>query len=87
MSSCDDVAELAELVDAVRMFETDSSKPEEAPSKETVRTDLYHAQLPKLEDMGYIEFDDRQGTVRYEENPALEEWLEHAQYKEIGLLE
>ncbi|MBZ6493972.1 DUF7344 domain-containing protein [Natrinema longum] len=50
----------------------------------TVRMELQHTHLPKLENAGILEHDRRSETVRYWGQPSLEEWLEHARYKEIG---
>lgn len=47
-----------------------------------VRTELQHIHLPKLEDAGVLEHDQRSDTVRYWTQPSLEEWLEHAHHKE-----
>lgn len=49
---------------------------------ERIVDDLRERHLPKLVDAGVVEYDDRSETVRYYERPALEEWLEHAEYKE-----
>ncbi|PCR90997.1 DUF7344 domain-containing protein [Natrinema ejinorense] len=49
-----------------------------------VRMELQHAHLPKLENAGILEHDRRSETVRYWGQPSVEEWLEHARYKEIG---
>ncbi|MXV62498.1 hypothetical protein GS429_10565 [Natronorubrum sp. JWXQ-INN-674] len=49
-----------------------------------VRTELQHTHLPKLEDAGVLEHDQRSETVRYWTQPSLEEWLEHAQHKELS---
>ena len=47
-----------------------------------IRTELQHTHLPKLEDAGVLEHDQRSETVRYWNQPSLEEWLEHAKHKE-----
>lgn len=49
---------------------------------ERIADDLRERQLPKLIEAGIVEYDDRSETVRYYGRPALEEWLEHAEYKE-----
>ncbi|WP_436344395.1 DUF7344 domain-containing protein [Natronorubrum sp. FCH18a] len=49
-----------------------------------VRTELQHTHLPKLEDAGVLDHDQRSETVRYWNQPSLEEWLEHAKHKELS---
>lgn len=64
--------------------DTDSEESEPDPEQRRlrVRTELQHIHLPKLEDAGVIEHDQRSETVRYWTQPSLEEWLEHAHHKE-----
>ncbi|GAB3674595.1 DUF7344 domain-containing protein [Halopiger thermotolerans] len=54
-----------------------------AARRRQVRTELQHVHLPKLEDAGILEHDQRSETVRYWTQPSLEEWLEHAHHKEL----
>lgn len=74
-----EVIERAEVADVVEPNETDSAA---APSKEDVLRDLHHRVLPRLQDLGFIEYDTRHGTVRYDAPPAVEEWVTIARYKE-----
>ncbi|SEP94528.1 DUF7344 domain-containing protein [Natrinema salaciae] len=55
-----------------------------ADRRTDIQLELQHVHLPKLEDAGVIEHDRRSDTVRYWSQPSLEEWLEHAQHKELG---
>ncbi|OAQ53976.1 hypothetical protein HTG_00170 [Natrinema mahii] len=55
-----------------------------ADGQDTVRVELRHVHLPKLEDAGVLEHDRRSETVRYWGQPSLEEWLEHAHHKEMS---
>ena len=48
-----------------------------------VQIALTHTHLPKLEDAGLLEYDQRSEMVRYWSQPSVEEWLEHAKHKEI----
>ncbi|WP_254810077.1 DUF7344 domain-containing protein [Natronosalvus amylolyticus] len=73
----DGVSTVEELVDFVAVHE-----PDAGPSKDEIQVALYHIHLPKLEEAGVIEHDQRSETVRYWTHPSLEEWLEHASYKE-----
>ena len=51
--------------------------------RHTVTISIYHDHIPKLVDAGLLEYDKRSKTVRYWRQPSLEEWLEHAKYKEL----
>lgn len=55
-----------------------------ADQQASVRMELQHIHLPKLEDAGILEHDTRSETVRYWSQPSVEEWLEHAQHKETA---
>lgn len=70
-------ADFEELVNEVVVLETDESAavaPEEVCQE--IRMRLYHKRLPKLADLGLIEYDERSGTVRYRNPPPnLEEFL------------
>ena len=77
----DDVATVDEIATHVRRLEDDCGRPEE--HERHVLTALQHVHLPKLEDAGIVEHDSRSQTVRYWSRPSLEEWLEHAQHKEV----
>lgn len=54
-----DVVQLAELVDAWLAINPD------ARDREAVAANLHHVQLAKLDEIGWIEYDARNGTVRY----------------------
>ncbi|ARS90872.1 DUF7344 domain-containing protein [Natrarchaeobaculum aegyptiacum] len=55
-----------------------------ADRKREIQVELQHVHLPKLEDAGILEIDHRSETLRYWTQPTLEEWLEHAQHKELS---
>jgi hypothetical protein len=60
-----------DLVDAVVAHEPET----DAGDRETIRTGLYHVHLPKLAEAGVIDYDTRSETVRYSQQPLLEECL------------
>ena len=47
-----------------------------------VADDLRKQRLPELAMAGVVEYDERSETARYHRMPSLEEWLEHAEFKE-----
>lgn len=55
---------------------------EREEQRQRIRMELQHTHLPKLADIGILEYDQRSDTVRYWTQPSLEEWLEHAKHKE-----
>ena len=83
----DGVATIEEVTDHVVALATrDDGADCEASVDErvhSVRIELQHVHLPKLEDAGIVELDRRSETVRYWTQPSLEEWLEHAKHKEL----
>ncbi|RQG90600.1 DUF7344 domain-containing protein [Natrarchaeobius chitinivorans] len=84
----DGVATVTDVTDHVVALEGQRDECESAPDveqrKQEVRTELRHVHLPKLEDSGILEHDQRSETVRYWTQPTLEEWLEHAYHKELA---
>lgn len=79
----DVVTTFEEAVEAVRAYEGAGTESDELPSRKSIRVDLFHSQFPRLEDAGIIEFDQRDGMVRFHGSVPLEEWLEHAKYLEL----
>ncbi len=78
--SGDGIATLEEITDYVCSYE--ESERSASEHRLHVATSLQHAHLPKLEEAGIVEYDQRSETVRYWHQPSLEEWLEHAFHKE-----
>lgn len=63
-------AELDELTEQVAVRETGTPPGElDEQTRRNVRIDLCHAQLPKLEDTGMIEYDRRHGSIRFRRPP------------------
>ncbi|WP_049926603.1 ArsR/SmtB family transcription factor [Halopiger goleimassiliensis] len=60
--------------------------PPDEPTPTISEPDLHHDHLPTLEEAGVVEYDPRQGTVRYVGVPFDEELIEHAYYTETGQL-
>jgi len=78
-----EVTELEGVVEAVYACEAAGADSGDAPPRQRIRTDLHHMQLPTLEQANVIEYDHRQGTIRFSGLPSIEEWLEHARYREL----
>ncbi|QFU81093.1 DUF7344 domain-containing protein [Natronorubrum aibiense] len=62
--------------------ETATTVEPDSEQRGQIQMELQHTHLPKLEDAGILEHDQRSETVRYWTQPSLEEWLEHAHHKE-----
>ncbi|GAB7020269.1 DUF7344 domain-containing protein [Halostagnicola bangensis] len=75
----DGIATFDELVDNIYTREDDHGEDHRLQ----IQTSLQHVHLPRLEDAGILEYDTRSDTIRYWEQPTLEEWLEHARHKEF----
>lgn len=63
----DDVASIEDLVADLRS--------RDSIDDESITRTLHHATLPSLEAVGAVEYDERNGTVRYYGHPVLERWL------------
>lgn len=76
------VVEFEAAVNAVSKYEAAGTDSDDAPG-ETIRIDLHHTQVPCLEEAGILDYDRRQGTIRFRGGPVLEEWIEYARRKEL----
>ncbi|WP_084383787.1 DUF7344 domain-containing protein [Halalkalicoccus paucihalophilus] len=59
--------------------------PDDQSSTEPVEPYLQEQCLPTLADANVINYDPRTNAVHYWQNPSLEEWVEHAAFKENKL--
>jgi hypothetical protein len=73
-----------DLVDAVVDRETSIPARDPPESREAVRVSLAHAHLPRLADLGIVEYDPATDTVQYHGNPALESFLRYVETLELG---
>lgn len=55
--------------------EWNATASEDAAARRTVRIDLHHNHLPRLDDAGLIEYDARTETIRSWVTPTLEQWV------------
>lgn len=60
----------------------DGSGPADGEEPGRIAADLRRRVVPELAATGAVEYDERSDTVRYHTVPSLEEWLEHAAYRE-----
>ena len=65
--SDDEAATFAELIEFL------ADEAAEGADPDRLAVTLHHTHLPKLADVGFIEYDDRSETVRYRGEPAVEE--------------
>lgn len=73
----DDVTTVDQLLEEVQaLVDGDGHTPS--------KTLFKHQTLPKLSDVGIIEYDPRSETVRCWEVSSMREWLDHARYVEDG---
>lgn len=52
--------------------------------REAIRLSMHHSTLPKLADGGFVDYDERSGTIRYRERPGLERLLTLIAEFEVG---
>lgn len=52
--------------------------------RETVLVELHHRHLPQMESAGLVEYDGRAGSVRYLEDPLVEECLARVVARDFG---
>ena len=77
------VVEFEAAVNAVYKYEAAGTENEDTTLRENVRVDLHHTHVPRLANAGLLEYDRRQGTIRFRGDSVLEEWAVHARYKEL----
>lgn len=68
-TSAENVASLEELVEYVTNRQTRSGY--DCPDRVAVR--LHHSELPRLADVGVVDYDPRTNVVRYRDHPIVEE--------------
>ncbi|WP_121822014.1 DUF7344 domain-containing protein [Halostella salina] len=73
--------EYGALAEQVAAWE-ENGDPTEA-QLESVRADLYHSHLPRLDAENVADFDPRSGVVRFRGQPTVEEYAEHAAHQEL----
>ena len=78
-----DLAEFDVMMNAIRRYEVGNTDSDDPATPEQIRAELHHVHLPRLANADVIDYDRRQGTVRFTPTPALEEWAEYARYNEI----
>lgn len=71
----DEAVERDELAEAVCDYEIATAESGDAADPDAVSTDLHHRVLPRLDDEAVVDYDSRQGTVRADPNPVVEELL------------
>jgi hypothetical protein len=75
---------LDDLVDAVATRERAIPARDTPDSADSVRVSLVHAHLPRLADLGILDYDTETETVTYYGNPALESFLQYVETLELG---
>ncbi|MFC6975612.1 ArsR family transcriptional regulator [Halomicroarcula sp. GCM10025709] len=79
LSTADQCAvDVRTLAVAVSSRGQSSSVPDAEATVDAVETELLETHLPKLHDLGVLDFDERSETVRYWGSPTVEKWAEHA---------
>lgn len=77
------VTSVEEVVEAVRGYEAAGSETDDPSPRQSVRIDLIHAHIPRLDAMGVLNYDARTGTIRFHGDDPLEEWLDRIHRLEL----
>lgn len=76
----DGVADIDELVE----FITGGDHGTCPADRDVVAAELHHRHLPKLEDVGVVEYDVRSGTVRYRGNEFVTDLVDRTMGRDLG---
>lgn len=77
------VISFEEAVEAVRAYLGADSDSDVEHSRQQIRIDLIHAQFPRLEDAGVLEYDPRRAELDIREGSPLNEWIEQTRRLEL----
>lgn len=77
IEASDNVASIDELVN--QLVERKAEETGELPSPDHVEMQIHHIHLPKLAEIGLVEYDVRNEELRYWPDEHLEAWLQRAQ--------
>lgn len=75
---------LDELVDRVMERETSIPVRSSPDSREEVKTSIGHTHVPKLADVGIVDYDADSQVIEYAGNPALESCIKYIETLELG---
>lgn len=79
----DQEVSLEAAIEGVREFEAASPETDMTETRQSVRTNLTHEDLPKLGSIGALEYDTRSGTILFTGDPLLRDLLEVGSYLEL----
>lgn len=72
----DGTASLDEVADYV----VEQEPGAQSPDRGSVLVDLHHTHLPLLDDTGVVDFDRREGTIRYRPDPTIEAMFDNPSF-------
>lgn len=73
VDSSNQCATIADLVE--HLIDRHAEREGEVPAHDYLETTLLHTHVPKMADMGIIDYDERSKELRYWQNERLENWL------------
>lgn len=80
----DETTTLEDAVEAVRSFVVAGDEVERLPPRQSIRLELVHSHLPRLEGKGVIDYDPRRGEIRFVTRHPLVGFLDQARTLELG---
>lgn len=79
----DEEVPLEAAIRGVQEYETAGLETENGESRQSVRTNLTHGELPKLGSTEMLRYDARRGTIQFAGDPLLREILELSSHVEL----
>ncbi|KYH23751.1 hypothetical protein HAPAU_38300 [Halalkalicoccus paucihalophilus] len=75
---------IEDVVTGIQTLAAHESKQPSVVDDECLKSLLIERAIPQLEQLDVVEYDSRNGSVRYHRRPFIEEYAEHAAYQELS---
>lgn len=72
-------ARVSDVVDYLDTVESEATPGE----GDSILVELHHRHLPKMEEAGLVDYDGEEGTIRYREDPLVEECLARVAARDV----
>ncbi|WP_162147997.1 DUF7344 domain-containing protein [Halalkalicoccus jeotgali] len=85
LATSDSSVSIEDLVTGIQTLAAHESKQPSLINDDNLKSLLVEKAIPQLEQLDVVEYDSRSGSVRYHQQPFIEEYAEHAAYQELAL--